>query len=131
MTKEKEKKKIDARDEAWFEVHQLSIPEVEYEFHLYRKWRLDYAWPEEKIALEKEGLFRTGGARGVTGHTSVKGVMRDIEKYNEAALDGWLLIRRPAHIFYQVETIDILKRAFHARKVQKLANTLDNHLNKG
>ena len=27
----------------------------EYRFHPTRKWRFDYAWPENKIALEVEG----------------------------------------------------------------------------
>ena len=54
----------------------------EYKFHPTRRWRFDYAIPEHKIALEVEGGVWTGGR-----HTSPKGFLNDIEKYNTATLD--------------------------------------------
>ena len=61
---------------------------AEHRFHATRKWRFDYAVPSLRIALEVEGGVWTGGR-----HTSGAGFLRDIEKYNEAALNGWLVLR--------------------------------------
>ena len=51
----------------------------EHKFHPTRKWRFDYAIPAHKIALEVEGGVWTGGR-----HTSPKGFLNDMEKYNTA-----------------------------------------------
>ncbi|MDR3328182.1 MAG: hypothetical protein LBT04_08750, partial [Prevotellaceae bacterium] len=56
----------------------------EYTFHPTRKWRFDYAIPEHKIAIEVEGGIWTGGR-----HTSSKGFLGDMEKYNAGTLLGW------------------------------------------
>lgn len=58
-------------------------PEREYEFCPGRKWRFDFAWPIERIAVEIEG--------GV--HRIKDRFHRDIEKYNTAALMGWRVLR--------------------------------------
>lgn len=55
----------------------------EYKFHPVRKWRFDYAIIDHKIALEVEGGVWTGGR-----HTSPKGFLGDMEKYNTATLMG-------------------------------------------
>lgn len=61
---------------------------AEHRFHEVRKWRFDYAIPHLRIALEVEGGVWTGGR-----HTSSAGFLRDMEKYNEAALNGWVVLR--------------------------------------
>ena len=59
--------------------------QVEYRFHPTRKWRFDLALPKLKIALEVEGL---NGRHQYTG-----GFLKDMEKYNEAAILGWVVVR--------------------------------------
>jgi hypothetical protein len=71
-----------------------------------RMWRFDYAWPEAKVALEVEGGGWIGGR-----HTSGKGFEADMEKYSEAAAQGWRLIRRPPKKLMTLQTIDYVKRA--------------------
>ena len=66
----------------------LPEPEREHRFAPPRKWRLDFAWPEHRVALEVEGGTMTGGR-----HTRGKGFEADCEKYNQCVLDGWLLLR--------------------------------------
>src|SRR5512135_1329961 len=61
----------------------LPEPIPEYEYHPTRKWRLDYAWPLSKLALEIEGGIWTEGR-----HTRGQGAMNDLEKYSEAAILG-------------------------------------------
>lgn len=62
----------------------------EYRFHATRKWRFDYAFPERKLAVEIEG-FGAGGTAG--RHQRFGGFTKDAEKYAEAAMAGWRLIR--------------------------------------
>jgi hypothetical protein len=66
----------------------LPAPETERRFHPTRLWRFDYAWPEQKVALEVEGGIWSKGR-----HTRGRGYIGDMEKYNEAALHGWLVLR--------------------------------------
>jgi len=61
---------------------------TEYKFHPIRRWRFDFAWPTEKIAVECEGGVFTGGR-----HTRGKGFTDDCEKYNEALCLGWRVLR--------------------------------------
>lgn len=63
-----------------------------------RRFRLDFAWPEQRVGLEVEGgLFvqRRTGKRGI-GHTSTAALLRDCEKHSELAVAGWRLIRATA-----------------------------------
>lgn len=64
---------------------------TEHRFHPVRKWRLDYAWPEMKIALEVHGGVRSGGR-----HTRGTGFTNDREKMNTAASMGWIIIEATA-----------------------------------
>ena len=66
----------------------MPIPVCEYRFHPTRKWRFDYAWPDQMIALEVEG---GGWVRG--RHHRPKGFAEDLEKYNTALDMGWLVYR--------------------------------------
>lgn len=65
------------------------VPEFEYRFHPVRKWRFDVVFADAKVAVEIEGLVRGGRGR----HQTVAGVSGDIEKYNEAAIAGWVVVR--------------------------------------
>mgnify|MGYP005844091629 FL=1 len=68
----------------------IVLPEPEYRFHDTRKWRFDFAWPDYKVALEVEGgVFNSGP----TGHTSISGFLKDVEKYNTATMMGWRILR--------------------------------------
>lgn len=60
----------------------------EYKFHPTRRWRFDFAKPDEKIAVECEGGVWTGGR-----HTRGSGFVKDTEKYNQAAILGWRVLR--------------------------------------
>lgn len=78
----------------------LPLPQAEYRFHPTRGWRIDFAWPSIKLALEVEGSFYGTGPkcpvckqRKGGGHTSISGLEKDLEKYNELTRYGWGLIR--------------------------------------
>jgi hypothetical protein len=64
------------------------IPEREHRFHESRRWRVDFAWPEQKVAVEIEGGVFSGGR-----HTRGAGFVADCDKYNALAAAGWRLFR--------------------------------------
>lgn len=68
----------------------LPAPERELRFHPPRRWRFDFAWPDVMLACEVEGLTRNSN----TGrHQTIKGAKGDMEKYEQALLDGWVVYR--------------------------------------
>ncbi len=70
------------------QAYGLPRPTHEFVFAYPRKWRFDYAWPENMIALEVEGGVWTEGR-----HTRGKGFIADMEKYNTAVCLGWRILR--------------------------------------
>lgn len=72
------------------------VPIPEYKFHPTRKWRIDYAFPDVKLAVEIEGGVWTRGR-----HTRGAGFKGDMEKYNALTEAGWHLLRyEPKKIDY-------------------------------
>lgn len=67
---------------------KLPEPVREFAFAKPRRWRFDFCWPEQRIALEQEGGVWVRGR-----HTRGTGYLRDLEKYNEAAVRGYIVIR--------------------------------------
>lgn len=54
-----------------------------------RRFRWDFAWPDDKLLLEVQGgTF----SRGKSGHSSGMGINRDCEKANLATLAGWRIL---------------------------------------
>lgn len=71
--------------------HGLPEPIPEYQFAPPRKWRFDWFWKGfcgPSVALEIEGGAWTSGR-----HTRGQGFLDDIEKYNEATILGYRVIR--------------------------------------
>jgi very-short-patch-repair endonuclease len=66
----------------------LTIVEREWKFHPTRKWRFDFCWPEQLVAVECEGGTWSGGA-----HTQGSGFEDDAHKYNAATSRGWRVFR--------------------------------------
>lgn len=75
-------------------------------FHPTRKWRFDYAIPEHKIAIEVEGGVWIGGR-----HTSPKGFLGDMEKYNTATLMGWRVFRTIPDTLCTTATLQMIREA--------------------
>lgn len=62
--------------------------ETEFRFHPTRRWRADYAHIESRTLIELEGGVWVGGR-----HNRAAGFVADAEKYFEAALAGWRVVR--------------------------------------
>ena len=61
----------------------------EYRFHPTRKWRSDFFLPQKRVLVEIEGGVWMSKAR----HTSGIGYSNDVEKYNEATVLGFKVLR--------------------------------------
>lgn len=78
----------------------------EYRFAPPRRWRMDFAIPSLKIAIEAEGGTWTGGR-----HTRGDGFERDCIKYNEAAIDGWRVLRFTSDMISDGRALEQIERA--------------------
>lgn len=67
---------------------QLPPPQPEFRFHETRRWRFDFAWPAQRLALEIEGGVYVAGR-----HSRGAGMEGDMEKYAEALVAGWRVLR--------------------------------------
>ena len=63
----------------------------EHRFHKTRRWRFDVAVPSINVAIEYEGIV---GQK--SRHTSITGYTKDCEKYNNAQILGWTVLRYTA-----------------------------------
>ncbi len=90
----------------------LPEPVREYTFHANRNWRFDFCWKSYLVACEIEGGIwmqtKTGRSKG---HAHPERFQSDCEKYNEAALYGWLVIRVTPDMVRDGRALDWLERA--------------------
>lgn len=101
-------------------VRVLGLPEPvrEYQFHPERKWRFDCCWPDLMLAVEVEGgIWRRGR------HTRGAGYENDCEKYNQASLMGWTVLRFTSTMLSSGMAADTLEQAF-----KRLQHCLDKSL---
>ena len=89
--------KLESRFLLLWRVAQGPPLEREVKFHTSRAWRADFAHLPSRTLIEIEGgIFLPGGGR----HNRGTGYAKDAEKYLEAVLAGWTVIRLTA---YQLE----------------------------
>lgn len=66
---------------------------AELPFHPKRKWRFDYAFPDERVAIEIDGgLWNAYGGLHSGRHSGGIGQKKDMEKMNAAAELGWIVL---------------------------------------
>lgn len=74
-------------DYLW-KLYQLPVPVTEFRFHPTRRWRFDYCWLDQKVAVEVDGGIWVRGR-----HSRGYGMRKDNEKLNEAQKLGWRVFR--------------------------------------
>ncbi len=92
---------------------KLPAYEREFRFDPTRRWRFDFAWHGPRVALEVEGATWTGGR-----HTRGTGFEKDCEKYAEAAIAGWAVIRATTEQVRNGQALAWVTRAIESRKGQ-------------
>ena len=117
-----QREKLVAKLELQLRAAKLPEWEREYKFHPERGWRFDLAWPScddqtfyvqtgiEGVAVEVEGAIWTNGR-----HVRGTGFIADCEKYNEATLMGWLLLRIPPEHIESGQALDWICRALNCK----------------
>lgn len=71
-----------------------------------RRFRFDFCWPAEKLAIEVDGGTWAGGR-----HVRGEGVESDCEKSCEAAALGWRLARVTGRMVRSGKALDAIERA--------------------
>lgn len=99
----------------WCRGNDVPMPTPEYEFALEAKppkrYRFDFAWVPEKVALEVQGgIFRKGGG----AHTG-KNHIRDMHKANLAQNLGWEVLQCTPGELYNGTTLDRIRTALAQR----------------
>ena len=109
-----------AREPSWSErafaeqlyaLHQEGW-QMEYQFAPDRKWRFDFAWPREKLAVEINGLLNNG--RG--SHQRPAGVQSDYEKFNRAVIEGWVVLLGTSRMVKSGDLLDTVLQALWRMK---------------
>jgi hypothetical protein len=72
---------------AWCRTNGLPLPTPEYRFHPDRRWRFDFAWEKQQVAVEVQGGIWTRGR-----HTRGAALLKEWEKLNTAATLGWRIL---------------------------------------
>lgn len=87
-------------------------PEREFLFaaEIGRKFRADFAWPEQKILVEIEGGNWNQGR-----HSRGSGFEEDCVKYNIAALLGYRMFRFTTGLVQSGYAIATIKNALHGK----------------
>ena len=89
----------------------IPAPVAEFRFHPIRKWRFDFCWPDQKVALEIQGGIFFNGR-----HSRGAAMLKEWEKLNTAAGMGYrLLYCQPADCT-KAATIDAIKAALDYTK---------------
>lgn len=75
----------------------------EHRFHPTRRWRFDVSIPAVKLAIEIEGLHGR--------HQMIGGFLGDMEKYNEAVIQGWRVLRFTTKEIADGTALAVIERA--------------------
>lgn len=100
--------------EFYIRVNNLPEPVREFRFHPRRRWRFDLAWPAAQVAVEVEGGTWSGGR-----HTRGRGFGEDCEKYNEALILGWRVVRVTGEQIENGAALDWIRRVLVPQGVER------------
>ena len=91
----------------------LPVPVQEHRFHPTRKWRFDLAFLEHKLAVEVEGGIWIYGR-----HNRASTYFKDMEKYNNACLLGWYVLKLSTDMVKKGEGLEIITKFFKGEKIE-------------
>lgn len=106
----------------WQTLNYLGAGEWEREhvFHPGRRWRFDFANVRARIAVEVEGGIYQAGR-----HQRPGGYVKDMEKYNAAVLDGWMLLRFAPEQVLDGTAAEAIRQAIRTRKAKFEDNSIE------
>lgn len=68
----------------WVRSYPQLPPSIQYRFHPKRKFRFDFAWPDNKLAVEINGFGE--------GHFTILSITKDYDRHIEATLLDWKVV---------------------------------------
>lgn len=88
----------------------LPLPVAEFQFLPERKFRFDFGWPTNKVALECQGgIFK----RIPGGHNRGAQIRKEHEKRNLAAVAGWRIIYCETETICTMDTVEFIRNALY------------------
>jgi len=101
----------------------LPSPAIEYLFakEVGRAFRFDFAWPEHDPPI---GLEAEGGTWSRGRHVRGRGFEKDAEKYNQAALLGWVVLRVTGAMIRDGRAMAYLRAAFNSSSREDIETAL-------
>jgi very-short-patch-repair endonuclease len=89
-------------------IRETGLPEPvrQHKFSDTRRFKLDFAWPDQKLGVEVNG-----GTWIKSGHTTGGGLDRDYEKNNLCQLGGWRLLIFNKRMIEDGTAIETIKKA--------------------
>lgn len=102
---------------------RLPAPERDYRFHDKRKWAFDFAWTHEVMSERQSYMERNdapiaveieGGTFIAGRHSRGQGFEKDCEKYAEALIAGWRVLRVTGGMVLDGRAIALTRRLFDA-----------------
>ena len=91
---------------------RLPVPVPEHRFAPPRRWRFDWAWLDQKVALEVQGGLFTQGR-----HSRGAALMKEFEKLNTAAELGWRVLFVTPQQMQNGEAFTYIERVLRAGKI--------------
>lgn len=126
----------------WFQicVSKLARPIYGHRFDRKRRWKVDFAYVDMKIAIEVEGIGRsrrdkktkietklkrcpTCGQEPLSDHRTVDGFERNIEKYNELRMQGWLHLQFTPAMVKRGEALKAIERALSQVQISRCSSS--------
>lgn len=91
------------------------------------RWRFDFAWPREAVAVECDGghwgvRIHTGKHAGrvvPSRHVGGKGYVEGCRKLNAAALDGWIVLRYTREMLAGLAAVREIATALRDRRAAR------------
>lgn len=99
-------------DALLYQCRAVGLPEPvpQYQFEPTRKWRADFAWPDERVLVEVDGgAFRSR-------HREMAGFERDAEKTNRAAVLGFAVLRFTGRQVKSGEAVTVIETMLRQRE---------------
>jgi very-short-patch-repair endonuclease len=97
-------------DTAWVREHLFATSLVSERWPRGRRWRFDFAFVAQKVAVEVDGGTHSQGR-----HNRHSGFEKDCQKLNAAAELGWTVLRGTGPMVKSHELIDTLVRVLRAK----------------